>query len=90
MAVDEMLESVRSTKRKDKLFNTLGYKDMRLDLMAGHFLEETEKQMYCSFPGCKSRPKTKCCVCNVGLCAVPCLKKWHTMDTLDEQSPSDD
>jgi hypothetical protein len=63
MTVEEISEMVKSTKRKDKLFNTPGYKDMRLDLMAGHFLEESEKQMYCSYPGCRSRPRTKCCVC---------------------------
>jgi hypothetical protein len=75
---------VKNSKKKTKLFNSSGYKDLRLDIMAGHFLEESERQMHCSYPGGKSRPKSKCCVCNVTLCAIPCMKEWHTLDTLDE------
>jgi hypothetical protein len=84
MTADEMAETVKNSKKKTKLFNSSGYKDLRLDIMAGHFLEESERQMHCSYPGCKSRPKSKCCVCNVTLCAIPCMKEWHTLDTLDE------
>ncbi len=77
LTMDEMAEVIQSVKRKVKLFNESGYKELQLDTQAGHFAKDRRKQLYCTLPGYKSRPTTKCCTLCHSL-----YEEWHTLDSL--------
>jgi hypothetical protein len=69
-------------KRKAVYFNQLPFKDLRLDLSAGHFPENAGKVVQCAMPDCPARVKSRCCICRVHLCSMKCMKPWHTVDIL--------